>query len=270
MFVLNNPFYYYFCEKFVTMFKNAITRLPGKNFSNGITTSNLGKPDYEKTCRQHKLYCYALENCGVKVKTLEFDLDFPDSTFVEDTAVMTEKCAIISRPGDMARRGEEVKMEKVLSEIMDIQKIQSPGTLDGGDILRAENNFFIGVSARTNKEGAKQLAEILGKNNFSASLINVEKYLHLKSGANYIGKNIMVLTPEMAKYKEFNAFTKIVVPDEEEYAANCIEVNGRLLIAAGFPETKKLLSKTGYKIIEIEVSEFEKMDGGLSCLSLRF
>ena len=252
------------------MFKNAITRLPGKNFSDGITTSNLGKADYEKALIQHGLYCKTLENCGVNVKTLEADTDFPDSTFVEDSAIMTEKCAIISRPGDMARRGEEVKMEKVLSNIINIQKIKAPGTLDGGDILRAENHFFIGVSARTNKEGAKQLVKILENNNYTASLVYIEKYLHLKTGANYIGKNIMVLTYEMAKYKEFDTYTKIIAPKNEEYAANCIEVNDRLLIAAGFPETKKLLTKTGYEIIEIEVSEFEKMDGGLSCLSLRF
>lgn len=252
------------------MFKSAITRLPAKNFSDGITTSTLGKPVYKKALIQHQSYCNALQNCGVKVKILDADPEFPDSTFVEDTAIVTEDCAIISRPGDKTRLGEEVKTEKVLSANRKFHKIHSPGTLDGGDILRAENHFFIGVSARTNKEGAKQLSEILGKYGYSTSIIYVEKYLHLKSGANYIGKNIMVITYEMSKYQEFEKYVKIIVPEEEKYAANCIEVNGRLFIAAGFPETKKLLSKTGYDIVELNMSEFEKMDGGLSCLSLRF
>lgn len=256
--------------KKVFMFKNAITRTPGMNFSKGITTSNLCKPNYNKTLQQHQSYCSALEKCGVKIKIFKADNDFPDSTFVEDTAVVTERCVIITRPGNKARLGEEVKMEKLLSKLMNIHKIHSPGTLDGGDILRAENHFFIGVSARTNKEGAKQLTKILGKYGYSTSIIYVGKYLHLKSGANYIGKNIMVLTHEMSKYQEFEKYVKIIVPEEEKYAANCIEVNGRLFIAAGFPETKKLLTKTGYDIVELNMSEFEKMDGGLSCLSLRF
>ncbi|UCG27379.1 MAG: hypothetical protein JSV24_10425 [Bacteroidales bacterium] len=252
------------------MFAKAIVIPPGKNFSNGISTSGLGIPDYTESLVQHASYCEALGRCGLEIIILKADLAFPDSTFVEDTAIVTDSMAIITRPGDQRRRGEEKQIEPVLSAWRKIERIAAPGCVDGGDILQAGSHFFIGQSGRTNREGADQTRSILSSYGFTSTIVPVTHILHLKSGVNYIGDETLILTEELAERKEFHSFRKIPVPSQERYAANCILVNGHLLLPSGFPETREKLLENGYNILEIDVSEFRKMDGGLSCLSLRF
>ena len=163
------------------MYTKAIVRRPGRNFASGITTSNLGKPDFNKALEQHAAYCNALIRCGVELTVLEADERFPDGCFVEDTAVVTSGVAVISRPGADTRRGEEEEIARVLAGFGHIESITAPGTLEGGDVLRADNHYFIGISERTNKEGASQLSAILSKYGFTSSFIRVEAGLHLKS-----------------------------------------------------------------------------------------
>ena len=246
----------------------AITRKPGKNFSKGLTTQKLGKPSYEKVIEQHKNYCNALKKCGLKVIILEPEESFPDCPFVEDTAIVTKKCAIITRLGDDTRKGEEAKIKEILSKHRKIENINAPGTVDAGDILRIENKFFIGVSKRTDENGANQLSSILKKYGYESVKIHVKNVLHLKTGITYIGNNTVVLTEEFSNIKEFKDFKKIVVDAKESYAANCLLINNTLLIPKGFKKLKEKLKD--YKIIEVEMSEFRKMDGGLTCLSILF
>ncbi|HZX10048.1 MAG TPA: arginine deiminase family protein [Acidobacteriota bacterium] len=248
----------------------AIVRVPPENFSQGITTSGLGKPDYELTLKHHKEYCQALKNCGLNLIILEKDPDFPDSAFVEDTAVVNEKCAVITRPGDMRRRGEEKKIEKVLSKYRDIERIKKPGTVDGGDVLRVHNKYYIGLSQRTNKEGGAQLSEILKKHGFESVFVKVSGMLHLKSGVNYLDRGVIIIREEISDLTYFKNLHKITVNPRESYAANCIFMNGLVFMPAGFPETSKKIESAGFNIIELQMSEFEKMDGGVSCLSIRF
>ena len=250
------------------MYSKAIVRRPGRNFAKGITTSNLGKPDFEKALEQHAAYCNALVKCGVELTILEADERYPDGCFVEDTAVVNSKVAIITNPGAVARTGEEVEISRVLSGHWKLETIQFPGTLEGGDILRAESHYYIGLSGRTNREGARQLAAILSKYGFTSSEITVEAGLHLKSDIAYLGKGNFMSTPAFSKMV-FPANTVILDPDES-YAANCLPVNDFLLIARGFPKSKAKIAALGYNIIELEMSEFRKMDGGLTCLSLLF
>ncbi len=252
------------------MFTKAIVRIPGHNFDQGITTSDLGSPDYPAALRQHSSYCEALRKCGLDLITLESNLRYPDSTFVEDTAIVTQSMAIITRPGDERRAGEEKEIEKVLEDFHKIEKILHPGHVDGGDILQVDNHFFIGISGRTDPEGARQLRSIFSTYGFTSSTVDVSNMLHLKSGVNYIGDNRLLIRQEIAMIAAFDNFDLIVVPEKESYAANCILINDCLLIPSGFPETKEKLLAEGYTLIELEVSEFQKMDGGLSCLSLRF
>ncbi|MCD6380034.1 N(G),N(G)-dimethylarginine dimethylaminohydrolase [bacterium] len=252
------------------MFTKAIVRIPGKNFHEGITSFINSNPDYRLALKQHKAYLDALRLCGLELNILEPDLSYPDGTFVEDTAIVTEKVAVITRPGNKKRRGEEKAIKKILSGFKPIEIITAPGRLDGGDILRVENHFFTGLSSRTNIEGAKQLEQILIKYGYTSSMVNIENILHLKSGINYIGENNLVISEELAGLKEFYGFNKITVGEDEIYAANCVLINDFLLIPLGYPVTKEKLENEGYKIIEIEMSEFRKMDGGLTCLSLRF
>ena len=256
------------------MFKNAIVRTPGHNFAEGLTTVTLGQPQFNKVLEQHVLYCEALRHCGLHITTLDPDLQFPDSTFVEDTAVLTSQSAILTNPGAPSREGEVAAIAPALSTFFSsMPKIESPGTLDGGDICEAENHFFIGLSHRTNEEGARQLAALLAREGYTSSCIDVRAMttiLHLKSGISYIGDNTLVVMEEMSAHSQFARYNRIVVPVEETYAANCIRVNDRVLFAAGYPRTAEQLVTNGFRPLLLDMSEFQKMDGGLSCLSLRF
>ena len=252
------------------MFKYAIVRKLPKNFSEGTTNSNLGKPNYEKALRQHDSYCKALEKCGLSLVVLESDLRFPDGVFVEDTAVVTEEEAIITNLGSINRRGEEEVIKQKLSKFRRIHQIKSPGTVDGGDILKIEDHFYIGISKRTNREGSKQLSSLLSKNKYSSSFIPVRGILHLKTGVTYIGNNNLVSIGEFSKSEYFKQFNIIGVDKEERCAANCLLVNNTLLIAKPCLKLKQKLRTLDCKIVELNISEFQKMDGGLTCLSLLF
>ncbi|WHY67543.1 arginine deiminase family protein [Neobacillus sp. SuZ13] len=253
------------------MFKNTIVKTPGESYIHGLTTSDLGNPILEKALEQHKAYIDALKTCGVEVTVLPSHTDFPDSTFVEDTAVLTPKFAVISNPGAPSRNGEIIEMESTIkSHYENIYYIKSPGTLDGGDILQIENHFYLGLSERTNLEGAEQLKQILELEHYQATIVQLEKFFHLKTGISYLGNQTIVVAGEFIDHPVFNSYTKIIVPPEEEYAANCIRVNDYVIIPAGFPQTKQKMNEAGFQTIELDMSEFRKLDGGLSCLSLRF
>jgi dimethylargininase len=254
------------------MFTEAIVRIPGRNFDQGLTTVQLGVPRFELVLTQHAEYCAALRGCGLNVTTLEADPDHPDSTFVEDTAVVTARSAILTRPGALSREGEVTAMRPILQRFFPaLTEIETPGTLDGGDICEAGEHFFLGVSQRTNEEGARQLAAHLASMGFTSEVVDVrgiQSILHLKSGVSYVGENTLVVIEEMAG--TFSGYERIVVAQEESHAANCVRVNDRVLVAAGYPRLIGELRERGFSPLELDMSEFQKMDGGLSCLSLRF
>lgn len=262
-----------------TQFKDAIVRKPAKNFADGLTTVDLGVPDYAKALEQWEAYCAALESCGLVLTRLDEDERYPDSTFVEDAAVLTPHGAMLTRPGAVSRLGEvEAIAQTVRRFYPEAAQIREPGTLDGGDICEAGKHFFLGLSQRTNEEGARQLLEHLRREGYTSQCVNVRgmmSILHLKSGISYIGpgprgEETLVVMEEMAEWPEFAAYDRLVVNAEESYAANCVRVNDRVLVAAGFPEMMEELSRRGYDPLVLEMGEFRKMDGGLSCLSLRF
>ena len=256
------------------MFKNAIVRLPGSNFADGLTSGKFGKPEFAKALKQHVAYCSALKRCGLRVNVLPADLQYPDSTFVEDAAIVTSRSAILSRPGVESRRGEVPSIREALQPFFPVfRQIEAPGTLDGGDVCDAGHQFFIGISQRTNEEGARQLSEFLAEDGFSSSTVDirdVKDALHLKSALACIEGNRLVLWDALADMPQFRAFDLIRVTPEESYAANCIGVNGWVLLPSGRPGLASRLERRGHKTLSLDMSEFEKMDGGLSCLSLRF
>jgi len=255
------------------MFSRAIIRPPGTNYAEGLTRVPLGTPDYERARQQHAAYCEALERCGLQLTHLEADERYPDSTFVEDTAVLIPAGAILTRPGAASRMGEVGSIRETLSRLCPpIASIQEPGTVDGGDICEAGNHFFIGLSDRTNEAGAGQLAELLASYGYTSSTVdirNVKDILHLKSGLAYLGDNRLVVIEALKNRQEFRGYELVRVNLDEEYAANCVRVNDYVLVAAGYPLFDQTLRGAGYKTIALEMTEFQKMDGGLSCLSLR-
>lgn len=285
------------------MLSRAIVRPPAPNFAEGLTTAGLGAPNFELALRQHAAYCEALERCGLKLIRLDVDPDYPDSCFVEDAAVVvpefafqgvrvpTPTRAILTRPGAASRAGEVESMRAAFDQFvpeLDIQQIQPPGTLDGGDVCEAGAHYFIGLSERTNETGAKQLAQFITAHGYTAGYVDIQprplgaltsssaaslrdsRLLHLKSGLAYLENNRLVVTEGLAERKEFAEFERVLVPRGEEYAANCVLVNDHVLVAAGFEQFERKLRALGYRTLALDMSEFQKMDGGLSCLSLRW
>jgi dimethylargininase len=252
------------------MFATAIVRNVPNTIYAGKTTADLGQPDTEKAREQHRSYVAALEDCGLEVILLDPDERYPDSVFVEDTAVVTGRCAIVTNPGAPERRGEVSEVEKVLLDLYgDVERIMDPGTLDGGDVLQVREHFYVGLSARTNREGAEQLSAILHRYGYGVSFVELRRFLHLKTGVAYLGPDDIVVTGELVEKGEFRGFDRIVAPAEEEYGANCIRVNDRVLVAEGYETVGRSIAERGYEVTGLEMSEFRKLDGGLSCLSLR-
>lgn len=256
------------------MFKNVIVKRPCKAMVEGITSApELGKPDYELALKQHDCYIEALKQCGVEVTVLDADEAYPDSCFVEDTAVITRKCAIISNPGALSRRREaEVMLPTIKKFFSDdkIEFIKSPGTLEGGDVMMVGDHFYVGRSARTNEEGIRQFIEILEKHGLTGSEVPLELVLHLKTGVNYIENNNMLVSGEFISKPDFAKYNHIVIPENEAYAANCIWVNDKVIVPEGYPTVERKIKEAGYEVILVDTSEYRKLDGGLSCLSLRF
>jgi dimethylargininase len=256
------------------MFTKAIVRVPASNFADGLTTVSLGTPDFAKTLVQHQRYCEALQECGLALTHLEADPRYPDSTFVEDVAILTERGAIMTLPGAQTRAGEVAHMRTVLPAFYPtLAEIVSPGTLDGGDICEAGEHVVIGISLRTNEHGAQQLASWLAGLGYTSSFVDIRQtpgILHLKSGISYIGDGRMVVIDALAKEPALQQFELLRVEPAEDYAANCVRVNEHVLMASGFPVLEARLRQLGYAVIALDMSEYQKMDGGLSCLSLRF
>ena len=253
------------------MFKKAIVRTPGKNMVEGISTAELGLPDYELALLQHANYIEALKECGLEVTILEADDAYPDSTFVEDVALLTKACAIVTNPGAASRRGEIVAIKKVLKDFYEnIEEVREPGRVEAGDIMMVGDHFYIGLSERTNQSGAEQMIAYLEKYGMSVSVVSLEEVLHLKTGIAYLEENNLLACGEFLKKEEFQKFNILEIDQSESYAANCIWVNGTVLVPKGYPRALKTIESAGYLVKEVDVSEFRKLDGGLSCLSLRF
>lgn len=252
-------------------FSRAVVCSPSSSIITGLTTAKLGLPDYDKVLHQHQQYIDALKDCGLDVIIFESDNNFPDSTFIEDTALLTPACAVITNPGAPSRKGEIVKVENELNKFYsDVEKIDTPGTLEAGDVMMVGSHYYIGLSQRTNEIGALQLMGILNRYGLTGSVIKLEKVLHLKTGVAYLENNNLLVCGEFMSHPDFQKYNLIKIDEDESYAANCLWVNEKVLIPKGFAKAKNRIENAGYTTIEVDVSEFRKLDGGLSCLSLRF
>ena len=258
----------------MTQFSQAIVRLPGANYADGLTRVDLGVPSLAKAMAQHERYCSVLRDCGLELTVLPADARYPDGTFVEDTAVLLPDAVMITRPGADSRQGEVIAIDGALrSHYSDFERIEAPGTLDGGDICEADRHVYIGLSHRTNEEGAAQLARWLEAHGYSSSTVDIrgmDSILHLKSGIAWLGDHRLLVIEELADHPAFAGIEQVVVEPDEMYAANAIRVNDHVLIAKGYPKLQAQLEALGYDCVALDMSEYAKMDGGLSCLSLRF
>ncbi|MCL4507015.1 MAG: arginine deiminase family protein [Chloroflexi bacterium] len=257
------------------MFTRAIVRPPGSNFADGLTTVNLGVPDYQKALEQHEQYCAALTQAGLTLTRLAADTRFPDATFMEDVAVATPRGAILTHPGAPTRAGEVETIRATLSQYYGpLSMIDAPGTLEGGDVCNAgDGHFLIGISRRTNEEGARQLSAWLARLGYTSQCVDFRdrrSILHLTTGMTALGHHRLAVVPELADHPALRDYELVRTVPGEAYAANCLRVNDVVLVAAGFPTFEAYLQRLGYHTVAVEMSEFQKMDGGLTCLSLRF
>jgi dimethylargininase len=255
-------------------FSHALVRPPAATFAAGITSAGLGPPDLTLALGQHEGYCRTLERLGLALVRLPPDPDYPDSTFVEDTAVVARGGVLLTRPGAGSRGGEVAAVGAALGDRLgSLDRITAPGTIDGGDVCEAGDQCFIGRSERTNDAGAAQLTAWLARRRIAALVIDIRTMpgmLHLKTGLSWLGGRRLLAARAVAAHPALTGWDVVTVPDDEAYAANAIAVNGTVLLPSGCPLTAARLSGLGHAVEEVAMSEFRKMDGGLSCLSLRW
>ena len=255
-------------------FTRAIVRPPSANFARGLTTVSLGVPDVARALVQWSAYGDALRACGLALEILPEQTAYPDATFVEDTAVIVPGLAVLTRPGAASRAGEvHTVRDALLRAVGNVREIVAPGTLEGGDVCEHATHLYIGISHRTNEEGARQLAAHVATAGFTASTIDIRglaSILHLKTGLVSVDERLLVAIDELAEHPALGKNAVLRVSAAEAYAANCVRVNDRVLVADGFPNFTAELRRLGFDPLELGMSEFQKMDGGLSCLSLRF
>jgi len=255
-------------------FHRAIVREVSADFAEGLTTADLGAPDVALARDQHRAYVEALRDCGLEVTVLPEHAGLPDAVFIEDAAVLLPHSAVLTRPGAPSRAAEVAALAPAIAGFFpSVRAIEAPGTLDGGDVCDAGRLHFIGVSHRTNEAGAFQLARLLeseGRPSVVVDIRDVPGILHLKSGIAWIGDERLVAVEPLAGHPALAGFEIVPVAPGEDYAANCVRIRETILVAAGYPRFEESLSAHGYPMIALDVSEFRKMDGGLSCLSLRW
>jgi len=247
----------------------AIVRPVPESYNHCVRT-NTEQIHVELARRQHKEYCKALEHVGLKLIWVKRDDGLPDSCFVEDTAFVAGEKGIICNMSVKSRVLEVIEVTRVLAGLKEVHSVKAPATIDGGDVLQVEDRVYIGLSARTNSEAIEQVKRILRGSGLDVVPVEVRAVLHLKSACTYLGDNYVILSRENLDTSSLSGLKKIIVTKGEEYAADCLAVNGTVLMAKGYPKTKKLVENQGFRVEELEMSEFRKGEGALTCLSIIF
>ena len=228
------------------------------------------KIDVAKAIEQHQGYEECLERLGVRVIRLPAAPDLPDSVFVEDTAILLDELAVITRPGAKGRRAETESVADALSAFRPLKFIRPPATIEGGDVMRIDRTLYTGLSARTNREGLSQLREIVEPHNYRVETIETAGCLRLKTGCAYLGRQTILANRNWINVQTLAGFDLIDVPEDEPRAANTLTIGDTVLTPGGFAKTRALIEERGFKTLVIDISEFQKAEAGLTCLSLIF
>ncbi|HJR58744.1 MAG TPA: arginine deiminase-related protein [Vicinamibacterales bacterium] len=226
--------------------------------------------DFARALAQHAAYVAALHAVGVDVRILPPEPDLPDAVFVEDTAVVVDECAVIMRPGIESRQGETPSIASALAAVRPTVHITAPGTIEGGDVLRAGRTFFVGQTPRTNAEGTRQFAAALQSHGYDVFPVTPTGCLHLKSAATFVGDETILVNPEWIPVDLFNRWQCVPVAPEEPYGANALLAGDVVHLAASAPLTRRKLDALGFATTAIDTGEFEKAEAALTCLSLLF
>jgi len=224
--------------------------------------------DYHLAVEQHERYCALLSECGLEVIVLPADDRYPDCTFVEDTAVVFDEVAIITRMGTTTRQGEEAAMEPVLAQYRPIVKVQPPATIDGGDVLRLDRTVFVGLSPRTNVAAVEVFRRILNGHGYRVRPVQVTGCLHLKSACTAIDEETVLVNPQWADVEPFSDVRIIPVPEDEPRAAEVLRLGDAVCMHVGFPRTRALVESLNVTVHAVNLSEFVKAEAGPTCLSI--
>jgi dimethylargininase len=223
-----------------------------------------------KAEEQHRAYQQLLEKCGARVISLPAEPALPDSMFVEDPAIVLDELAIILPLGTETRRPEAASIAQALAKFRKLACVELPGQVEGGDVLRVGRRLFAGLSSRTNPEGIRQLASILGSYGYEVIGVPVTGCLHLKSAVTYIGRNTLLANRAWFDTKPFSGFEWIDVDPREPHAANALAMGGTVIFPASFPRTRARLEARGFHVTSLDISELQKAESGLTCSSLLF
>jgi dimethylargininase len=220
--------------------------------------------------RQHDAYCDALNKLGVIVERLTGNESYPDSCFVEDTAIVVEELAVICSLGVSSRRGETELIERTLSRYREIAHIPFPATLEGGDVLRIGKKIFVGQTSRTNPRGIEELAKVLEPHGYSVTAVRTRGSLHLKTACTAISDDTLFANPEWVELEAMRGFKLVYTPDQEPWSANLLRVGNTVCVQAGFPRAAELIARVAERVEIIDTSELGKAEGGLTCSSIIF
>jgi dimethylargininase len=244
----------------------ALVRPPSPNYINALSGHpDAGSIDLKKARQQHAAYCQALAQAGVTVERLEPLDDFPDSVFIEDNAVILEGRAVLCSMKEAGRKEEVSFLADTLQSRVPVMRLQPPVFIDGGDVLQTENTVFVGLSQRTGQEAVEALQSLTPK---PVIPVPVKKGLHLKTSVSFLGNNLLVIRPTGMEAGCFKKFEWIEVKEDQAYAANCLAVGDSVILPAGFPQLEQRIGQHGFKTLPVVLSEFQKADGGVTCLSL--
>jgi len=254
-------------------FTHAICRRPATDLSKGLRAVDTGTPDAARLTADHADYIAALRSTGAMVTVLDPLEAFPDAVFVEDTALCLPEMAILMRPGAASRMGEVGHMAPTLRAAYDdrLVALEAPARIEGGDVLVTETEVLVGLSARTDMAGVAALKAALAPLPLTLRVVETPPgVLHFKTDCSLLAPDTVLATRRLAASGCFKGYDVIHVPDGEDAAANAIRFNDLVILPAGFPRTANVLDRAGFTVVTVGNTEAAKLDGGMSCLSLRF
>ena len=249
----------------------ALTHIVSPNINRCELTHRIREPiDYDRAAEQHEAYCQLLRDCGLEVIELSVNRDYPDSTFIEDTAVVVDEIAIMANIGVESRRGEVKGIEPELAQYRTIARIQSPATLDGGDVLQVGRRVFVGLSPRTNEAGIESLKRFLEPFGYHITPVRLKECLHLKSACTALAEDTLLVHSQWLDLDPFEDFRIVHVSADEPWAANALLMNEMVLMHSGFSKTIEIARAEGYTVKTTDISELLKAEAGMTCSSIIF
>jgi len=226
--------------------------------------------DFDKATAQHRAYAAALEAAGLTIEWLPELPDQPDAVFVEDPIVVLDEIAIVGRPGAASREGEVESVAEAVARYRPLVHLPPGAHLEGGDVMRVGKTLYVGRSARTNAAAHEGLAELVQPFGYTVVTVGLTDCLHLKTGVTYAGGDCFLANPAWVDTSVLTGAEVVPLPPEEPWAANTLTIGDRVLLPAGFPRTLDLLAGRGLDVVTIDVSELQKAEGSLTCLSVLF